>query len=130
MRCPSEESCCRLQIGRAHHIIAVLELSARLQAALLELLLHHVHLVVVHRHRLQYSGLIFPLDLEFCNSRLFNKDVSSQPLDIGLFGWVLSELQLFIVVVHVVADSEELLVCVRASDQNTSHTDDVVLLDP
>ena len=49
--------------------------------------------------------------------------------DICLFRGVLCELRVLVVVVDVVADAEELLVCVGASHQHTCDTDDIAVLD-
>ena len=46
--------------------------------------------------------------------------------DDGNCWWVLIQLGLFVVVVDIVADSEEFLVVVRASQKNGSHSNNVV----
>lgn len=127
-----------LQVSRAHHIVAVLELSAGLQAALLELLLllHHVDLIDValgshhpaHRSGSDYCGVL-PSNLELGHSWLLHQDVTSEACDVGLLGGVLRQLWLLVVVVDVVADAEELLLSVGTGNQNASHTHDLRLHD-
>ena len=124
---PSEETSGSLEVGRAHHIVAVLELRARLEAALLGhllLLLHQIGATLHHHDR----GVL-PLDLELGYSGLFNEDVSGKLLNDGSLRGVLSHLRVFIVVVDVVADTEELLVGVGAGNEDTCDTHDLRLLD-
>jgi hypothetical protein len=42
--------------------------------------------------------------------------VASEALNVRVFRWILLEFQILIVVVHIVSNSEELLLIVRACD--------------
>lgn len=119
-----------LQVCSAHHIVAILELGAWLQASLLHLLLllcaHHHHATLVHSIAKNRSlRLIVPLDLELGNSGLLDQDVTNEAVNKRLLRRVLSKLGLLVIVVHIVAYSEELLVGVGAGHQNASHTDNL-----
>lgn len=56
--------------------------------------------------------MVIPVNLELSDSRLFNEDVPGKSGDVWLGGRVLIEFSLIIVVVHIVTNSEELLVVV------------------
>ncbi len=121
---------------RAHHIVTILELRASTQYSLLVVLLvHHVShvgivLIAAAIHHLLLEGrLIFPCDLELSDSGLFDQNVASKFLNDGLLRRVLVQLLIFIVVVHVVTYSEELLLVVGACDKDTSNSNYVVLLE-
>ncbi len=109
---------------RTHHVISVLELRTVGEHAFSCLLLHSVGvsiLIVEHvRHLLLF---IFPLDLELSDSWFLHKNVSSKLGDVWLHGWVLIELWFFIVVIHVITNTEEFLLIVGASQQDSSHSD-------
>jgi hypothetical protein len=104
-----------LEVGGAHHIVAVLELGAGLHTPLLHLLLllrtHHHHAALVHRVAESLGlRLVVPLDLELGHSRLLHQDVADQTVDQGLLRRILGELGLLVIVVHIVSNSEEFLV--------------------
>ena len=84
---------------------------------------------VVHHLLLHESSLVFPLDLELSHSGLLNEDVTSQFVNDWLHGWVLIEFLVFIEVVDIVTNSEELLVVVGAGEQDTCHTNNIILRD-
>lgn len=99
------------------------------------MLLHHVsHVrvvlvaVTVHHLLLVEGLLVFPSNLELGNSGLLNQHMSGKFLYEGLLRRVLIQLLLFVVVVNIVANSEEFLLVVGAGDQNASDTHDVILL--
>lgn len=53
--------------------------------------------------------------------------MASELLDDGHDWWVLIELLILIVVVHIVAHAEELLSIIGAGEQDASHSDHIVL---
>ncbi len=120
----------------AHHLVPVLGLGTLAHQALLAALISTQHLTHLVRHHLvvlvsvdchHRSGLVIPVYLELGHSRLLNQDVSGQLSQIRYRWRVFIEFSIFIVVVDVVAYSEELVVVVRASEQNRSHSYDVLL---
>ena len=63
---------------------------------------------------------MFPLNLELSDSGLLNKNVSQQLGNIWLRGRVLVHFWVFIEVVDVVANSEEFLLIIGASQEDCS----------
>ena len=129
-----EVLCSLGEVGSAHHVETILELSAFLEHSLFLLLLHHVDhvrvVLVIEHHLLLELSLVFPLDLELSHSGLLNEDVASELVNHGLGRRVLIKLLLLVVVVHVVTNSEELLVVVGTGKKNASHSHDILLRKP
>jgi hypothetical protein len=73
------------------------------------------------------SSLIFPLDLEFSNTGLLNKNVTSKLVYLRDNRRILIQLLILIVVVYIVANSEEFLIIVRASQEDTSDSNNIIL---
>jgi hypothetical protein len=79
----TKEASSRLQVCSAHHVVAVLELSARLQTALLKLLLLLLvdHASKTANHLLLLQGFLAPLNLELGHARLLYQDVTGEAID-------------------------------------------------
>ena len=58
--------------------------------------------------------------MELGNSGLLNENVPGELGNVWLGGWVLIELLVFVVVVHIVTNSEEFLVVVGTCQENSS----------
>jgi hypothetical protein len=120
------------QVSRTHHVISVLELTAlghhSLLSRFLSSLLHHVEgvLVVLIIDSVRHH-VVVPINLELSDSWLLHENVPDQLCNIRFHGRVLIHLWVFIVVVHIVAHSEELLVVVGACQQKCSDPYDVYL---
>lgn len=56
--------------------------------------------------------MVIPVNLELSDSWFLHKDVSNELGNISLHGWVFIQFLVFIVVVDIVAYSEELLIVV------------------
>ena len=120
-----------LEVGRAHHVASVNRLGALAQEAICCHLVHH-GLLTIHYHwvvLIIHHRLDFPFNLELSDSGLFNQNVSGQSVYVWHLRRVLIQLRVFIEVVDIVANSEEFLVIVRASEENGSDSDDVTLGD-
>ena len=71
--------------------------------------------------------MVVPVNLELSHSGFLNQDMPGEFADLGLRWRVFVELLVLVEVVYIVAHSEELLVVVRAGQQQRSHSHDVVL---
>lgn len=117
------------QIGRAHHIVSVQSLRARCHQRLL-LCGSRVDSELRSDADDGHLVLVVPVNLELGDARLFDENVAHKLADVGLSGRVFIQLSELVGVriIHVVADSEELLVVViGAREQDGSDTDNVRL---
>ena len=95
------------EVGMAHQLLTVLELSALLEESFGVGLLcgEHVRVdVFVHRagHGLRH---VVPVDLELGHTRLLSEDVSGETLDLGSCRWVFVELGGVVLNVDIVANT-------------------------
>lgn len=109
----------------AHQVLTVLELATLLEKTFSLGLRGQVGVgvLVSVAHRL---GHVVPVDLELCHSRLLSEDVSVESLDDGGGRRVLVQLDVVVLDVDVVADSQELLaVLVGASQKDSGDSNNV-----
>ena len=95
------------EVGMAHQLLTVLELSALLEKSFGVCLLcgENVRVdVFVHRagHGLRH---VVPVDLELGHTRLLSEDVSRETLDLGCSRWVFVELRGVVLNVDIVANT-------------------------
>jgi hypothetical protein len=68
----------------------------------------------------------FPVDFEFCNAWLIGCDRAHKLVEIGL-GWrIISQLGIFVLVVNIVADSNELLALKVGCNEDHSHANRII----
>ena len=107
------------QIGRTHHIISVLELTALLHHSFShQLLTHSIHSI----HTILLSYFIIPFYLKLSHSWFFNQYVSNQFGNIRFLRRVLVHFLIFIEIVHIVSHSEEFLLIVRTCQQDCCYS--------
>lgn len=66
--------------------------------------------------------MVIPVNLELGNSGLLYKNMTHKFGNVRFHWWIFLHFWVFIVVVHIVTNSEELLVVVGAGEQKSSHT--------
>ena len=117
---------CLSDVSRGHHVIPVLRLCSVLEEALSSCL-DDVGVPVLVTHQ---GVVLVPLDVELCDSWSLDQDVSSELADVWFRGWVLVEFGVFVVVVDVVTNSEELMSLVGTGEQDASHSHNLCLWNP
>lgn len=78
-------------------------------------------------YALQPVWVVVPVDMESGHSGIRSQDVSLKLREVWLCGWVLPKLWVWVLIVDIVAHTNELLSMVGAGDKNHSHTHSVRL---
>ena len=115
-----------------HEVHTILELGALLQELLLpaQLLVSVLFVGNLVEGLLHLScHLVVPVDVELGYAGLLCQDMAGQASDVRLRGRILVEFGAIVLHIDVVADSEELLLFVRAGKKNGRDSYDVLLRD-